>query len=367
MSGAASAMAEGARPSIICCGLSCLDLQLHGCTKGAQEEAIETFEGASYCAGGSASMTATTLALLGQEVRALTKVGKDEHADVLVGKLRRAGVICDCLIETEEQMTSMAVLPIFKAGGRGCFVNLAANDAFTKEEVLSRLSALAAPVRDRTTNFHLGYPHLLKRLQGENLSSLLLECRRLLPNALLSVDLNGVTEHSHSSTVLDAALPLVDVLHLNEDEAAILGAAPGAGASEARARALRDLHAKGVAVVLLSLGADGSLVSVTPDEERLRSCRGALPRWPAGSTSRAPAFRVSEGAAVNANGAGDALVGGFILAAAWPGQALGAAQCGTFAAMVARQRCDETTRDGGGMGAEELIAAVRAGDLPEAI
>ena len=50
--------------SIICAGLSCLDLQLVGCTQSGSEEAIVRYDEAVHCAGGSASMTGTTLALL---------------------------------------------------------------------------------------------------------------------------------------------------------------------------------------------------------------------------------------------------------------------------------------------------------------
>jgi len=40
--------------SIICAGLSCLDLQLVGCTQSGSEEAIERYDEAVHCAGGSA-------------------------------------------------------------------------------------------------------------------------------------------------------------------------------------------------------------------------------------------------------------------------------------------------------------------------
>jgi hypothetical protein len=73
--------------SVICAGLSCLDLPLLGCTKS----------------GTSASMTGTTLALLlrssnkevsgdvNEEVHILTKIGPDFAGDTLLEFYRRAG------------------------------------------------------------------------------------------------------------------------------------------------------------------------------------------------------------------------------------------------------------------------------------
>lgn len=64
--------------AIVCAGLNCLDLQLLGCTKSGQEEAIERYDQAVYCAGGSASMAGTTLALIDESrpIHILTKLGK---------------------------------------------------------------------------------------------------------------------------------------------------------------------------------------------------------------------------------------------------------------------------------------------------
>uniref|UniRef100_A0A6U4GYP0 Carbohydrate kinase PfkB domain-containing protein n=2 Tax=Phaeomonas parva TaxID=124430 RepID=A0A6U4GYP0_9STRA len=280
-------------------------------------------------------------------------------------------------------MTSLAVLPVFKSGGRGCFVNLAANDNFDADELLEQLSRVAEEQRPSVTNFHFGYPHLLKRLQGAALAGALEKAASLFPNAIVSVDLNGVSPESHHEGVLGPALPHVDVLHLNEDEADIVGADGGRGQGEqgsadalealedlsaARKRAVRRLHSSGVAVVLLSIGAKGSVVSVTSDAARLSRCRGRPRSWAPGSAVRVPAYRVSDGAEVNANGAGDALIGGFIFATAWPGEEpVTAEDAGRFASMVARQRCDAGLRDAPAEKADELMARVRRGDLPETL
>mmetsp|Transcript_1773 Transcript_1773/g.7721 ORF Transcript_1773/g.7721 Transcript_1773/m.7721 type:complete len:171 (-) Transcript_1773:518-1030(-) len=134
-----------------------------------------------------------------------------------------------------------------------------------QEQLREKLPQAERPL---VTNFHFGYPHLLQRLRGETLKSLLEECRSLFPKALLSVDLNGVTEETHSDGILTPCLPSVDVLHLNEDEADILAGDEDTAKraridddldavpvlSAARKAAIRKLHEQGVAVVLLSIG-----------------------------------------------------------------------------------------------------------------
>ena len=126
------------------------------------------------------------------------------------------------------------------------------------------------------------------------------------------------------------------------------------------------LHKEGCAVVLLSLGSKGSYISVTSDTSRLSKCPPIiLDHWKPASTVRVPAFAVDAGD-VNANGAGDALFGGFCLAA---GTMEGATlqETGTFASLVARQRCDIKTRDTPQHNAEKIMKIVRPGELPPAI
>lgn len=379
---------------IICAGLSCLDLQLLGCTKsGTGEESIEKYDRTVYCAGGSASMTATTLGLLlradqrakaagdGEvgggkneaadaetEVHVLTKLGSDLDGERMLGFYASAGARPGLTLSDPAARTSMAVLPVFTDGRRGCFVNLACNDSFHPDELLDRLATL--PVDGtRTRAFLFGYPHLMPKMQGEELKRMLASTRAKLAGAggekqpLIGVDLNGVTPSNHNPSLLTPALSEIDVLHLNEEEAAII-----CGSEDNTAA----LHEGGCAVVLLSLGSRGARISVTPDADRLSKAPGRLSSWEAGSVVRVPAYSI-EGGDVNANGAGDALFAAFCLAATWPRSgdvAVGPREAGIFASLAARQRCDVRTRDGEGAtmeGAEGLMARVKIGDLPKVI
>ncbi|CAB9497496.1 pfkB family carbohydrate kinase [Seminavis robusta] len=358
--------ADQAKTTIICAGLSCLDLQLIGCTKSGQAEAIEQYEKAVHCAGGSASMAATTLALLcDDDIHVLTKLGKDLNGQVMLDFYRQAGAKTDLCIQDEMVSTAMAVLPIFKEGGRACFFNLAANNGFTTEELLGQLNKLSA-----AKAFLFGYPHLLPKMQGEPLKSMLESIRtKFGHDILIGVDLNGVSADNHRPELLAPAMDQIDVLHLNEEEAEILAGVQKDdlfSGDETLQQVTAALHQQGCAVVLLSLGSKGSYISVTPDSSRLSQCPPIVrDNWKAQSAVRVPAFAVAENN-VNANGAGDALFSGFCYAAAtMEGATL--EQAGTFASLVARQRCDVQTRDKPEHDATKIAELVRTGNLPSVL
>lgn len=173
------------------------------------------------------------------------------------------------------------------------------------------------------------------------------------------------------AAVLGKALPWVDVLHANLEEAeAIVGPLGSGGAGGADDDHLRALAGwfleKGVAVVTITAGARGSFTAVTGDAERLAASPGLarqVAAW-AGREARAPAFAVGEGSAVNANGAGDSFVAGLVLAAAAWRDPLALDEAVRFAALAALQRVDGALREAGAedrKNAAELVAVARAG------
>ena len=381
--------------SIICAGLSCLDLELVGCTKSGSDEAIERYDEAIHCAGGSASMTATTLALLmkeqqNEEVHIITKLGPDFAGNTLLEFYRRAGASTRLVLESEEARTSMAVLPIFKTGKRACFVNLACNDGFTTEEMLQQVDQYFAKDSPPPRAYLFGYPHLMPKMQAESLKSMLESVRDKLSSddnkVLIAVDLNGVdgSDERVAKAALIPALSEIDVLHLNEDEAMVLLSSSSSSntddGNEQLLSQISSFHDHGCAVVLLSLGSRGAFVSVTPDSKRLQQLSSsacmAMSRWDAGTQVHIPAFKIEHGD-VNTNGAGDALFAGFSLAASSWGSAMEERLCsdgewkvcpstaGLFASLVAWQRCNAKTRDGDGMrSADTLMEMIRTQKLP---
>jgi len=409
--------------SIICAGLSCLDLQLVGCTQSGSEEAIERYDEAVHCAGGSASMTGTTLALLlrsdddtdtneqREKVHILTKVGPDFAGNTLLEFYRRAGASTDLVLTDDTARTSMAVLPIYNNGKRGCFVNLACNDGFTSDELLNQLDIAVEDNTVTTSNrptraFLFGYPHLMPKMQGDSLRDMLTSARQKLSlngsnSVLVGVDLNGV-DGSDSTAAREALMPSlceIDVLHLNEDEVMVLSQQDKQAnveedtVSSEMLSQISSFHEQGCAVVLLSLGSKGAFVSVTPDTKRLQQLSNneqqpiAISKWIPGTQVRIPAFQID--GEVNANGAGDALFSGFCLAASSWGSTMeqlvykesssmsssdeekwkvSPQVAGTFASLVAWQRCNAKTRDGNGMkSATQLMQLIHEGKFPDTL
>jgi len=120
------------------------------------------------------------------------------------------------------------------------------------------------------------------------------------------------------------------------------------------------LHERGCAVIVLSMGSKGSFLSVTQDKNRLSQCpKTVRESWTTGQCVRCPAFSIT--GEINANGAGDALFSSCCWAASTQDY-LTLEQAGTFASLVARQRCDVSTRDEPKYTAAELVRMVKNGD-----
>lgn len=207
------------------------------------------------------------------------------------------------------------------------------------------------------------------QIQGQALADVLRLPRSLPGSPLVSLDLNGVDPGNDAPTrhaaVLDKAYPFVDILHANLEEAEAIVGPLETGDGDARLRALAEWFlGKGVAVVTITAGAKGSFTAVTSDVERLAASPGLarqVSAW-AGREVRAAAFAVGEGAAVNANGAGDAFVGGLVLAAAAWRENLSLEEAVRFAALAALQRVDESLRQADdARNAAELMTVARAG------
>ncbi|KAH8054246.1 inositol-3-phosphate synthase [Aureococcus anophagefferens] len=155
------------KPAVVCCGLACLDLELGGASDGGRE-AINGFEAATSRAGGSAAS------------------GGDELARLLLDK----GVRVDAPPRFDAARTGLAVVPVFSDGGRGCYFGAGANADFGGEDVVEGVARQVA--RGGVLAVHVGYPHLLPRLRGVGLRAALARVRELAPNALISLDVNGV-------------------------------------------------------------------------------------------------------------------------------------------------------------------------------
>eukprot|EP00557_Chaetoceros_sp_GSL56_P010818 CAMPEP_0176481640 /NCGR_PEP_ID=MMETSP0200_2-20121128/2934_1 /TAXON_ID=947934 /ORGANISM="Chaetoceros sp., Strain GSL56" /LENGTH=989 /DNA_ID=CAMNT_0017877871 /DNA_START=179 /DNA_END=3145 /DNA_ORIENTATION=- len=346
------------KSGIICAGLACVDMQLLSAT-GAGGEAIETFAGEKSMGGGSVSMACKTLARLCHvdplddtymqvpppvvsSVVPLCKVGFDNTGTKLISLLEDTGVTCrnvdirfmrNARNRDPDATTSLAVLPIYKDGRRGCFFDAASNATFDASEMVEMIEDLANNSAENTFGaFMFGYPHLLPKMQGEALAHVFSKARNIMQDGgIIVLDLNGVPENRvqtpfgslcspsmlRSDPVLGPALSHVDILHMNEDEMANLTGVKFEGDSHLDTRALSSaasLFLKcGVAVVAVTRGKLGCFIKCN-GEDRFASSK-LLPSTWINKEMSVDAAWLPQDTVINSNGAGDSFTSGLLVAA----------------------------------------------------
>jgi pfkB family carbohydrate kinase len=297
----------------------------------------------------------------------LCKVGMDSTGDRLISLLEKCGEACrnvDTKYLKASRMldpdgrTALAVLPIYKDGRRGCFFDAASNLTFSASEMIGMIRRLSpggsGPRLDTSTlsdkdiedyqadlelmtpvygAFVFGYPHLLPGMQGEALAQVFLEAKTIMiEGGVIALDLNGVPESTMvevgqiatpddllADPVIGASLGLVDIIHMNEDEACLLTGVdirgtPGFELDDevSVAKAAELFLECGVAVVIITRGSKGSFVRCNNDE-RFRHTNTLPASW-ADCCAKVGCVELPEDAILNGNGAGDSFLAGFLVA-----------------------------------------------------
>lgn len=284
---------------VLCCGLSCLDVELHQCDVPACRESVTSFRGTQWRAGGSAPQTAIALHSLNVGVAISTALGNDPHAIKLVSltepiQIHRANNV--------EGDTAVAYLPLFKNGTRACYVDLGVNLNVTS-------SCFTLPQMPNLRVFHFGYPHLMPRV---DLTALYSRVRSQHPNAMFTLDINGATdsESAGQCQALKSALSHVAFVHANLDEACLIS-----GLYEPTSKAidpdalLRWFTRLGVGIILITCGKNGVFGRTGIDFAKRTRLSNKLPQ---NAVVYTRAFALSSNRTVNASGAGDAFCAGVI-------------------------------------------------------
>jgi sugar/nucleoside kinase (ribokinase family) len=225
-------------------------------------------------AAGSAAGTAVDLVKLGNEVRSVGAAGDDELGDFLLAVMGRHGVDVSGVARRTGEQTSASILPIRPDGGRPSFHVPGANLGVAFADVDPRVVRGAQAV-------HLGGMDVTFGLNDPDFFALLDEVRA--GGTIVTMDL--LSTMADLLTATRAYLPHVDYVLPNEEQALAMTGASGAEA------AARSLLAEGPEGVLVTLGAEGSLV-VT-----------------AGGVTRIPALPVEVS---DTTGCGDAYCAGFV-------------------------------------------------------
>lgn len=264
----------GERAVIVCSGNIVLDLiarPVDDITWGASIW-IDPIE---RSLGGNGANTAYTLGKLGLPVRLLGLVGSDEPGEFALAQLRRAGVDTSLVGRSSASTASSVVL--VKSNGERMFLHHpgASREAFPEP----------IDVPPSATHYHLASPFALP-LQRPHLAESL---RRARANGIFtSLDAQWDSQGRWLED-LSPALPHLDLLFLNQDEARMLTG------TEDPARAAAAMRGAGAAKVVVKLGRDGCAV------------------YGEGLEVRAPGFEVR---VVDTTGAGDCFAGGYLAALA---------------------------------------------------
>jgi sugar/nucleoside kinase (ribokinase family) len=324
----------------------------------------------------------------------LCKMGKDDAGKKLVELLQATGAQCqnvdmtNALQETDndkDARTALSVLPIYQNGSRGCFFDAASNDTFSSQTLASMVKRSVVQSQEggngrsssKVGAFLFGYPHLLPLIQGEHLAYAFQQAKAAMDhNGITALDLNGVPQLESNNTsptssiktvadlkadpVLGAALPHVDILHMNQDELALLA---GHSMTEVHdenymIEAMTRFVDAGVAIVAVTRGKSGCLIT-TGGMERFEQSP-ALPQNWAGSTVTVKATYLPEGTEINSNGAGDSFTAGLLTAALLRRQSatnetMSLKEAATFANLIAARHVDVSTRDASVLNASSLI------------
>jgi sugar/nucleoside kinase (ribokinase family) len=304
------------RSGIVCSGVSCVDLFLYGTEPLATRESLSMVHDTQYRPGGATSNTGRALVRLGMPASYLTVIGDDPNGTLLLGLWAQDGVDTRHVVRTGEAGTALSTVPVYADGKRGVYFCPGTNDVMDIDNLFGPNREHLAMLRERLA-FHLGYPPLLKRLQGEALAALLTLVRET--GVLVSLDTTPIANDTALAAMLAPALHVTHLFKPNIEEAAQVTGRFTALAARARAagtdienvvtadevRAIGEaLLAMGVPIVLISLGPNGAYLC-TADADTLR----AVPHVPADLSGWAdqrvfvPAYRVD--GPLNSAGAGD--------------------------------------------------------------
>jgi len=259
---------ERDKPKIVVVGSSNMDLVV----KSPRIPAIgETVLGEDFIMtpGGKGANQAVAAAKLGAQVSLVAKLGDDMFARASVGNLKQAGVDTEYVVQTQEAPSGVALITVDRAGDNVIVVAPGANGLLSTEDVAAARSAIASAGA--------------MLLQLEVPLATVEFAARLANDCGIPVILDPAPAQELDS----ALLAMVDILTPNESEAMILTGAEVTDEDSARA-ACRDLLARGVKAVILTMGASGFLLA---DGERMQFV---------------PAVEVD---AVDATAAGDAFAG----------------------------------------------------------
>lgn len=315
------------RRGIVCSGVSCLDLFLYGTAPLPTRESLSMVRETQYRPGGATSNTGRALVKLGMPVDYITVIGADANGDILMKLWEADGIDTRCVVRATEKGTALSTIPVYDDGKRGVYFCPGTNEIMGLDNMFGPDRAYLRMLEERQV-FHIGYPPLMARLQGDDLAATLAAVRET--GVLVSLDTTPVADDDTLGRMLGPALPLAHLFTPNVMEAAqtvgqfsrLVARARAESEQTGQAMEIEEivtleelteigeaLLARGVPIVVLTLGPNGAFLC-TGDTAALRRVPLA-PANPAGWANQrlfVPAYQVD--GPINTTGAGDTFTAG---------------------------------------------------------
>jgi sugar/nucleoside kinase (ribokinase family) len=315
------------RSGIVCSGVSCLDLFLYGTAPLPTRESLSMVRETTYRPGGATSNTGRALVKLGLPVEYMTVIGDDANGDILLKLWEEDGIDTRYVVRTAEAGTALSTIPVYADGKRGVYFCPGTNAIMGIDTLFGPERQYLDVLRERLV-FHIGYPPLMARLQGEELAEMLAAVRET--GVLVSLDTTPVADDATLGWMLGPALPIAHLFTPNVMEAAQtvgcftplavraaeITAKTGVATDIEESITLEELTeigeallARGVPIVVITLGPNGAFLC-TGDAAAIRT----VPVAPADVSGWAnqrlfvPAYRVD--GPLNTTGAGDTFTAG---------------------------------------------------------
>jgi sugar/nucleoside kinase (ribokinase family) len=261
-------------PGIICSGSIVYDTLVYPFEESAWGTTrwVESIE---YHVGGNGANTARAMAIIGASVRLVGAVGWDAQAKFVLDELQTSGVATDFVTRVDAPTATTVVL-VNDAGNRQFLHRLGASELAFAEPLEFTPSLI-----EGASHYHFASLYILPHLRVNGAEML----RRARAAGLTtSLDTNWDAKGEWMSA-LQACLPDLDILFMNEDEAFMVTG------SDDPARAASVVLGRGVRTAVMKLGGRGSAIFT---ESREIAC---------------PGFPVP---VKDTTGAGDCFVAGFL-------------------------------------------------------
>lgn len=262
-------------PEVTCIGIVVADIVAKPVDKYPEKGRLVLVDTIELHTGGCASNTGVSLAKIGVDTAVVGKVGKDAFGDFVIESLKKQGVDIRGIKRDDKALTSATQVFVHSDGERSFIHYIGANANFREEDVDESFLEGSRIV-------HYAGFYVLSSFDGEPCARLLAKAKSF--GAFVSLDTVWDSKGRWMS-LLEPVLPYLDMIIPSIEEARMI-----TGKEKPRDIAKVFLD-KGVGMVVLKMGSKGSYVR-TKEEEIY------VPRY--------------EVEAIDAVGAGDAYVAGFL-------------------------------------------------------